>query len=322
MIDFEMVQANGLTLRVAKAGPQNGEPILFVHGFPESWYSWRHQLRAFGDAGYRAVALDVRGYGGSDQPEKIDAYSMKQMTADIAALAAWLKPGGAITLIGHDWGAPIVWNTALMFPDQVKAVAGLSIPHMPQGSFTILDMTKRLFIDKGLFFYLHYFQEPGRAEAEFEADTAFAIRAFYYGWSGDAPDRFHKAKPASAKMFDEIGEIPETMPSWFSPEDEAYYTAEFERTGWAGALNRYRNFDRDQEVLTALPSQIIKQPSLFIAGARDPALIMVPGDVETRLQESCADLRGCHLIDGAGHWIQQERPEQVSALLLDWAGTV
>ncbi len=314
-----MIETNGVRLRTALAGPADGPLVILVHGFPESWYSWRHQITGLSDAGYRVAAPDVRGYGHSDQPQDIEAYTIAEMAADIAGLTEALSPDPAI-LIGHDWGAPIVYNTALLHPDKVRAIAGLSIPHAPVGKFTILDLTKRAFIDKDLFFYLHYFQTPGRAEAEFSADVAYTIRAFYYGWSGDAPDRFHRAKPAASKMFDQIGAIPDEMPDWLTPEDEVYYIAEFEHSGWTGALHRYRNFERDRETLSALPSQIIEQPSLFIGGDRDPALIMFSGDVEARIRANFADLRGVHMLKDCGHWIQQEKPAETNTLLLAWLG--
>lgn len=317
MADFQMIETNGIRLRVAIAGPEDGPLVILVHGFPESWYSWRHQIEALSQAGYRVAAPDVRGYGGSDQPQEIAAYAMTEMAADLVGIADALSEGTAV-LVGHDWGAPIVYNAALLHPDKFHAVAGLSIPHAPVGKFTILDLTKRAFIDKDLFFYLHYFQEPGRAEEEFSADVAYTIRAFYYGWSGDAPDRFHRAKPAASRMFDQIGAIPDQMPDWLTLEDEAYYIAEFERSGWTGALHRYRNFEHDRETLAALPSQIIQQPALFIGGDRDPALIMFAGDVEARIRPNFADLRGVHMLEDCGHWIQQEEPTQVNAILLAW----
>lgn len=317
-----MIDINGVRLRVAVDGPVTGPLVILVHGFPESWYSWRHQIRAFAAEGFRVVAPDVRGYGGSEQPPEIDAYSMQNMAGDIAGIARALSPNAPAILIGHDWGAPIVWNTALLHPNEVRAVAGLSIPHSPVGKEHILDVTKRAFIDRDMFFYLHYFQEPGRAEAEFEADTAKAVRTFYHIWSGEAPDDVFPSKPANSRMFDAIGRVPDTMPDWFTPEDEAYYVAEFERSGWRGALNRYRNFERDHALLTALPSQVIEQPSLFIGGTRDPSAVMFPGNLEERLERSMTDLRGLHMLEGCGHWVQQERPEETNRLLLEWLRSI
>lgn len=318
MTDFQFLQVNGVKLRVAISGPTDGALVILVHGFPESWYSWRHQISALAEAGYRVAAPDVRGYGGSQQPDEIEAYSMQNMAGDIAGIARTLSPSAPVVLIGHDWGAPIVWNTALIHPGDIKAVAGLSIPHSPVGKYNILDVTKRTFIDRDMFFYLHYFQPPGQAEAEFEADTATAIRTFYHIWSGEAPDDVFPSKPANSKMFEAIGPVPETMPDWFTPEDEAYYVGEFERAGWRGALNRYRNFERDHVYLAGLPSQIIQQPALFIGGQRDPSLIMFPGDIHPRLEPHFSDLRGAYMIEGCGHWVQQERPKETNRLLLEW----
>ncbi|MEM9224878.1 MAG: alpha/beta hydrolase, partial [Pseudomonadota bacterium] len=300
MKNFQFIETNGVQLRVAVDGSETGPLIVLAHGFPESWFSWRHQIPVLAEAGYHVAAPDIRGYGGSDQPADIAAYAIKEMTADMAGLVDELSPDDPAIIIGHDWGAPIAWNSALLHPDHFRAVAGMAIPHAPMGDQTILDVTKKHFIDKNLFFYLHYFQEPGRAEAEFEADTAQAIHNFYFAWSGDAPDDFFRAKPADAKMFEQVGEIPDKMGDWFPPAVEAYYVSEFERAGWSGALNRYRNFERDHAMLTSLDSQVIDQPSMFMIGSSDTAMILFPGDLETRLKAGLSDLRSVHILEGCG----------------------
>ncbi|MEH6759449.1 MAG: alpha/beta hydrolase [Parasphingorhabdus sp.] len=316
-IEFEMVSIGSITLRVAVAG--TGPLVVLVHGFPESWHSWRHQISALADAGYRVVAPDVRGYGGSSQPEAIDAYAMSELTADMAGLVDVFTPGEPAVIIGHDWGAPIAWHSALLHPDHFRAVAGLSVPHVPLGKRHALDAAMKNFIDKGLFFYLHYFQEPGRAEKELEGDVERAIKTMYYGWSGDAPKGYwHNRKAPDAKLLDEIDPVPTPMPTWFSEEDAAYYITEFERTGFRGALNRYRNFDRDFALYNSLPSYVIEQPALFIGGTEDPALVMFPSDPTEAMKPVFRDLRGAHMLDGIGHWTQQEAPDQVNRLLLSW----
>ena len=266
-----------------------------------------------------AAAPDVRGYGGSDQPPNIEDYTMETMAADFRGLADVLSPDAPAVIIGHDWGAPMAWNTALIHPDRFRAVAGLSVPHSPQGKRNILDVTQESFIDKGKFFYLHYFQEPGVAEAEFEGDVEKAIKTMYFGWSGDAPDKYwHNNKPVDAKMFDHIDAVPDTPPDWFTHEDAAYYIAEFERAGFRGALHRYRNFQTDNRFLRSLPSQIISQPALFIGGRKDPALVMFPADPTEAMKPAFDDLRGVHMLEGVGHWTQQEAPDAVNRLLLDF----
>jgi len=314
---FINVETNGITLRVATAG--EGPLVLLVHGFPESWYSWRHQIRDLAEAGYRVAAPDVRGYGGSSRPKAIEDYAMREMAADMAGLVEAFSSGAPAVVIGHDWGAPIAWHSALLHPDRFRAVAGLSGPHVPLADRNPLELMKEAFIDKGRFFYLHYFQTPGRAEAELEADVERAIKTMYYAWSGDAPEGYwHNRKPVDARLLDEIAPVPESLPAWFSADDAAYYVGEFERTGFRGALNRYRNFERDFQIYKSLTSYVIQQPSLFIGGDRDPALVMFPDGPIEQMRTVCAHLRGAHMLAGIGHWTQQEAPEEVSKILLEW----
>lgn len=320
---FEQIETNGITLRVATAGPEEGPLVVLAHGFPESWFSWRHQLGPLADAGYRVAAPDMRGYGGSDRPDPIEAYSLAEMAGDMAGLAEALQPARPAIIVGHDWGAPIAWQSALRHPDRFKAVVGLSVPYRLPGPKSPLELTKEAFIDRGMFFYLHYFQEPGVAEEELEGDVRAAIRTMYYGWSGDAPKGYwHNKRPPSSKLFEGIDAPPNTMPDWLPPDAEDYYVAEFERAGFTGALNRYRNFERDQADMLAMDDPVIKQPSLFIAGTKDPALVTTPEATVKALDEALADLRGAHFIDGVGHWTQQEAPEEVTGLLLDWLSEV
>ncbi|WP_084400016.1 alpha/beta fold hydrolase [Henriciella aquimarina] len=314
--DFRHVETNGVTLRVAVKG--EGPLVLFVHGFPESWYSWRHQLDAVSAAGFTAAAIDVRGYGGSDRPEAVEAYDMETLTKDVAGVAHTLQPGAPAFLVGHDWGAPIAWNSALLFPDQFAAVAGLSVPYIPPGDKPAIQVFREFFTARGLFFYQVYFQEIGPPEAELEADPAASIRRFYYAISGDAPDG---TWPTDKKHGDTLlHRLPEPdMPlPWLSEEDVAYYASQFEQSGFRGPLNRYRNHERDHAFLTRLADHKIYQPSLFIGGTRDLVLKMFPGDPVDTMKPNLPGLRGAHLLEGCGHWTQQERPDEVNRLLIDW----
>lgn len=318
MPEFFHVETNGIKLRAAAEGPEDGPLVLFVHGFPESWYSWRHQLSALGGAGYRAVAVDVRGYGGSDKPEPVEAYDMETITADIAGVAKALQPDGAAIVVGHDWGAPIAWNSALLYPDQFRAVAGLSVPYLPLGDKPAIQVFREFFTARGMFFYQVYFQDEGPPEAELEADPAATIRKFYYAISGDAPDG---TWPIDKKHGDTLlHRLPEPdMPlPWLSEEDVAYYDSQFRESGFRGPLNRYRNHERDHAFLTALDDSKIYQPSLFIGGTRDLVLKMFPGDPVEAMKPNLPNLKASHLLDGCGHWTQQERPGEVNAILLDW----
>ena len=312
--EFVMIETNGIRLRVAVAG--KGPLVVLVHGWPESWYSWRHQISALADAGYRVAAPDVRGYGGSDKPEAIEAYAIKEMCADIAGLIEGLGEQQAV-LIGHDWGAPIVWNTALFHPEKVRAVAGLSVPYTGRGPAPRIELFRNLYKDR--FFYQLYFQEPGVAEAEFEADVRAALRRIYYWPSGEG----RKAgppphKPPDARFLDGLAD-PDPMPAWLTPADLDYYVGEFERSGFRGPLNRYRTSQLDFAQQAAIADKKIEQPAAFIAGTLDPVLSFVPGvDLIALMRERVTDLRLVRLIDGVGHWVQQERPAEVNAALKEW----
>jgi len=310
--NFKIIETNSLKLRVAISG--EGPLVLLVHGWPESWYSWRHQIAAIAAAGYRVAAPDVRGYGGSDKPAAIEAYDMAAITADMAGLITALGAEQAV-VIGHDWGAPIAWNTALLHPDRVRAVVGLSVPYTGPGPAPFIEVVRQVYKDK--FFYQIYFQEPGVAEAELEADVRDSLRKIYYWISGEglraAP--LHN-KPADAKLLDGMGD-PGVMPAWMRDEDLDYYVAQFEGSGFRGPLNRYRNWHRDFALLSPLAKQKIQQPAAFIAGTLEPVLNFVPGvDLVAIMREKMADLRFVEMIEGAGHWVQQERPEQVNQALL------
>lgn len=312
---FQTIDSNGCPIRVAVEG--EGPLVLMVHGWPESWYSWRHQMGPIADAGFKAAAIDVRGYGGSCKPHEIEAYSMETIVGDVQVVADQLGGGKAI-LIGHDWGAPIVWNSAWADPDRFPAVAGLSIPFMGRGKAPFIDIARQLFTDRGLFFYQIYFQDEGAVEAEVEADMRTALRKIYYSISGDAPegawplDKKHGA-PLLEGLID-----PETFPAWLTSPDLDYLVAEFEGSGFRGPINRYRNHRRDFEWQEPLKDKTIDQPALFITGDRDMGTRMFGRDVELRMREWVTDLRGYHVLPGCGHWTQQERPKEVSALLVDW----
>ena len=309
--NFETVATNSIHLRVALAG--QGPLVVLVHGWPESWYSWRHQIPALAEAGYRVAAPDVRGYGGSDKPEAIEAYAIKEMCADIAGLVTAFGEKQAI-LVGHDWGAPIVWNTALFHPEKVRAVVGLSVPHTGRGPAPRVELFRNIYKDR--FFYQLYFQEPGVAEAELEADVRTSLRKIYYWASGEAiAAGIRLYKPADAKLLDDLPD-PEPFPAWLTPADLDYYVGEFQQSGFRGPLNRYRTSKLDFEHQAAVADKCVAQPAAFIAGSLEPVLHYLRGvDLIETMRTRVADLRLVRLIEGAGHWIQQERPEEVNAAL-------
>ncbi len=311
---FEIFETNGIRLRVALAG--KGPLVVLVHGWPESWYSWRHQIPALAAAGYRVATPDVRGYGGSDKPEPIAAYAIQEMCADIAGLVTALGETRAI-LIGHDWGAPIVWNTALFHPERVSAVAGLSVPHTGRGPAPRIELFQKIYKDR--FFYQLYFQTPGVAEAELEADVRLSLRKIYYWGSGEGIKAGPRVdKPANARLLDGLVD-PDPFPAWLTPADLDYYVAEFRQSGFRGPLNRYRTATLDFTQQAAIADQRIEQPAAFIAGSLDPVLRFVPGvDLIELMRDRTRDLRLLKLVDGAGHWVQQERPGEVNTALLEF----
>jgi pimeloyl-ACP methyl ester carboxylesterase len=315
---FEKIATNDVRLRCVVEG--DGPLAIMVHGWPESWYSWRHQIEPVCQAGYRVVVPEVRGYGDSDAPEPIEAYDMENLIGDVLGLIDHFGEKQAV-LIGHDWGAPIVWNTTALHPDRVRAVVAMSVPYAPRGKISSTQLWKKLYPNR--FFYQLYFQEPGIAEAEFEADIRTALRKLYFSGSGDARKGiFSPDKPLDARMLDDIPS-PEVLPAWLTEEDLDYYTAQFEKSGFRGPLNRYRNQDRDWENLTGLTNARITRPACFIAGSRDAVLRFVPGvDRVEYMKRWVDDLRLCKIIEGAGHWIQQERAQQVNAVVLQFLGTL
>jgi pimeloyl-ACP methyl ester carboxylesterase len=316
--NFEHIATNGVKLRCVVEG--QGPLAILVHGWPESWYSWRHQIDVLVMAGYRVVVPDVRGYGGSDKPEPVEAYDMESLIGDVLGLIAHFGRTRAL-LIGHDWGAPIVWNTTALHPEQASAVVALSVPYSPRGKVSSIELWRQLYA--GRFFYQVYFQEPGVAEKELEADIRVSLRKIYFAASGDAPKGlFRSDKRPEDRFLDGLPDPP-ALPAWISEEDLAYYVSQFEESGFRAPLNRYRNQQRDWERLASLSGARILRPACFLAGSRDGVLKFVPNvDLIENMKRWVDDLRVCRLIEGAGHWVQQERPEEVNKLLLRFLATL
>jgi pimeloyl-ACP methyl ester carboxylesterase len=319
MPEFRMIDCGEVTLRCAIEGPEPGTAPLaiMVHGFPESWYSWRHQLAPVGEAGYTACAIDVRGYGGSDRPQPVEAYTLEKIAGDLIALANALAPDQRVVLIGHDWGAPIVWNTAFTNPDRISAVAGLSVPFSGAPLRPFTEVFQEHFTSQGRFFYQEYFQAPGVAEAEAEADPRDFVARMMYSISGDVPPGDYWSKPFGATFLEGLPD-PQPVP-WLSNDDLDYYEGEFRNSGFRGPLNRYRNHERDYAWLAPWQGKQIEQPCLFIGGSRDPAtsLFGAVEDPVAMMRMFAPKVEG-HVLDGVGHWTQQERPQEVNRLLIDW----
>jgi pimeloyl-ACP methyl ester carboxylesterase len=311
------LQANGIRMRVAQQGA--GPLVLFCHGWPESWYSWRHQLAALAAAGYRAVAPDMRGYGGTEAPSDVEQYTMLHLVGDMVELVKALGESQAV-IVGHDWGAPVAWNSALLRPDLFRAVVGMSVPFSPPGRVEFLGALAKRGIEN---FYMQYFQTPGVAEAELERDVEASLRRIYFSGSGDGPERATFGMLAPNKGFLANTVDPEALPSWLSRDDLAYYAGEFRRGGFRGGLNWYRNLRRSWELLAPWRGCVIRQPSMFIAGARDDVLKFPTSKPQIdHFPGTLPGLRGCHILEGAGHWIQRERASAVNELLLGFLKTL
>ena len=242
--EFRTLDAGEVRLHAAVHG--EGPLVLMVHGFPESWYSWRHQIPAIAEAGFTACAIDVRGYGGSDKPWPVADYGMDHMVSDLVGAAEAMAPGQPAILLGHDWGAPMVWNAALAHPDRFRAVAALSVPWPGVGDRPFSAVYDELFTRKGRFFYQQYFQEEGVGEAEAEADVAGFLRRFYYAISGEGAATWPTDKALGDPLLKGLID-PDRFPPWMTAADLDFYTSEFERSGLRGPLNRYRNHERDWE---------------------------------------------------------------------------
>ncbi|MGW0549705.1 alpha/beta fold hydrolase [Streptomyces altiplanensis] len=313
-ITHRLVPSPGGRIHLAEQGA--GPLVLLVHGFPESWYSWRHQLPALAAAGYRAVAVDVRGYGRSSRPAATDAYRMLDLVEDNVAVVHALGEESA-TVVGHDWGATIAANSALLRPEVFRAVGLLSVPYTPRGGPRPSEVFARMGGDEE--FYVSYFQEPGRAEAEIEPDVRSWLAGFYAALSADtmpapgAPDPHFVTGAGTLRDRFPFGRLP----AWLSERDLDVYAGEFERTGFTGALNRYRNMDRDWEDLADFDGAPLTQPSLFIGGGLDASTTWLADAIKAH-PFTLPGLVSSHVLDGCGHWIQQERPAEVSRLLTDW----
>jgi len=306
------IQANGIQMHVAEAG--EGPAVLLCHGFPESWYSYRHQLTALANAGYRAIAPHMRGYGLTDKPEAIDQYTMLHLTGDMVGVLDALEIKQA-AIVGHDWGAPVAWHSALFRPDRFPAVVGLSVPFRPRGPTRPSTVMPRT--DDAIFYQSH-FQKPGVAEAELEKDVRGSIRGVLFSLSGDGnpPPSLSMVSKTSGDILGHTAS-PAKLPPWLSEGDVDAYAAEFRKSGFRGALNWYRNIDRNWELLAPWSGARVEVPALYVAGDRDLVLLFRGMDqLLPNLKQFIPKLDQTIILPGCGHWTQQERPEEVNAALL------
>jgi pimeloyl-ACP methyl ester carboxylesterase len=310
-LTHRFVEANGIRLHLAEQG--EGPVVLLCHGFPESWYSWRHQLAALAEAGFRAVAPDMRGYGASERPAAIDQYTLLHLVGDMVGVLDALEVPTAV-IAGHDWGAPVAWHAALLRPDRFRAVVALCVPFRPRGSKRPTSVMPQ---SADAVFYQLYFQAPGVAEAELSRDVRRTLKLLF---------RTPRKEVAPSAVMVPRGSgwltgMPEPggPPSWLQPEDLDYYVGEFERAGFAGGLNWYRNIDRNWELLAPWHHARVEVPALFMAGERDLVLAF-PGSRETvaNMQKFVPRLRGTRILPECGHWTQQEKPQEVNAAMIEF----
>jgi pimeloyl-ACP methyl ester carboxylesterase len=317
-VTHRSVETNGIRMHVAEQG--QGPAVLLCHGFPELWYSWRHQLKELAAAGFRAVAPDMRGYGQTDRPKATDRYTLLHLVGDMVGLLDAMDEETAV-IAGHDWGALVAWHTALLRPDRFRGVIGLSVPFIarsqayPSSSFPETE---------DAVFYQSYFQSPGVAEADFERDVHVSVRSVLYGASGDAPPAPINAEGHVFMVPRKGGLVanwvnPPSLPPWLTEADVDIYVDQFKRTGYRGGLNWYRNIDRNWELLAPFSGLKITVPALLIAGDRDLVLAFRGMDqVMSNLRNDVPKLHKTLILPGCGHWTQQERPQEVNEAMIEF----
>ena len=306
---------SGNRLQITEQG--SGQPVVLCHGFPGLAYSFRHQLPAIAAAGRRAVAVDMLGYGGSSAPADVAQYTHERVCADLVDLLDELHAPNAV-FVGHDFGAPAAWQMALRHRERVAGLALLSVPYDPlrlplQPSQVYAAAAQRHFL------HTHYFQAPGIADAELAAHPAEFLARLFYALSADHRYIDIWQHPADGNGYlDVLPDAPPLPWRWLSQAEFDVYVEAFARTGFTGGLNWYRALDLNWERDAPYAGLPLAVPTLFVAGAREPVLDVLGHRVIERMQDAVPDLRGVHLLDGAGHWVQQEQPHAVNQLLVEF----
>jgi pimeloyl-ACP methyl ester carboxylesterase len=309
------IATNGIELDTLEAGTPGDPLVVLAHGFPESSLSWRHQLEPLAAAGYHVLAPDQRGYARSTAPADVAAYRTDRLSADLLGL---LDDAGAerAVFVGHDWGALAVWDLARLHPDRVRAVVNVSVPYTPW-PMAPTELMRAIWADR--FFYILYFQEVGPAEAELERDVDHTMRTTLWGASGEMfgplPTEFPPVEGTGFLDAITFGkQVPDGLPDWITADEFAAYVDQFTASGFFGPLSWYRNLDANHELTKDLAPPAA--PTAFIGGTHDGVIAHRMESVEA-MADLLPDHRGNVLIDGAGHWTQQERPAEFNAALLD-----
>ncbi|WP_339532174.1 alpha/beta hydrolase [Pseudomonas mucidolens] len=302
----QTIQVNGIQLSLHITGPESGPPVWLLHGFPECWHSWREQIPALVAAGYRVFAPQMRGYGRSSAPAGIADYDLLTLCADIQAGMDFFGHR-QVSMVGHDWGAVVAWHLALLEPERVAALVTMSVPFAGRARRPVIEIMRELYADR--FNYILYFQEPGVAEEELDADVERTLRLFMQD-----QDVFLQKKPATARLFDGVAQ-PAALPHWCSQQDLQIYLQTFAE-GFRGPLNWYRNFERNWQRTEFLAGRKVLQPTLFLIGDRDPVGVFEAHTLK-RMPEVVPRLEP-HVLANCGHWIQVEQAQQVNALLIDF----
>ena len=305
-------------MRIAEAG--QGPLVVLAHGFPEGWYAWRHQLVSLAEAGFHAVAPDMRGYGGTEAPEAIEDYTIFHLVGDLVGLLDALREEQAV-VVGHDWGANVAWHAALLRPDRFRAVASLSVPFRPRAPRQPTTVMPRTAESE---FYQLYFQPPGRADAELGADPRATIRDTLLRLSGDVPaipgsDGFSMV-PLQGGLAARLGEhAAHPLPAWLTEADLDHYAEAFARAGFRGGLNWYRNLDRNWGLMRAFQGVQVQVPALFVTGDRDlDYAFPASRELIEGMRRWVPLARDPVVLPGCGHWTQQERAAEVNAALLEF----
>jgi len=320
-LTHEQIKTNGIEVHVVTAGPADGTPVVFCHGFPELWYSWRHQITALADAGYRAIAPDLRGYGGSSAPKEVTDYGSDQLTADLCGLLDHYGYEKA-NFVGHDWGAMLVWELGRLHPERLTSLYNLSVPYS-QSPAPPVEIFKVIF--EGKFFYMLYFQEVGPAEAEFESDPRGFLRTMLYAAGGEGMAQGNALlvdAPAVGTRFQDIlTPAPEVLPDWLTEADVDVYADAFTKSGFFGPVSFYRNMDANWVRSQNIEPSVYQFPVGFLTGSLDPVALMMAGAADA-MAGLFPDFRGVTDVEGAGHWVQQEKPAEVNAALLQFLADV